>query len=139
MVFSIFLKAKLKNVPMVQARLPGRPPAINAESEKTLIKVLATLGEVHFALSYSKLQALVEGLMVRQHLRAVDAWERLSVKNKKLHAKPEPYFVTKCDRRHKPGWAWLRLFMRRNKELSLRLCQNRSLAQARVTAECINA
>jgi hypothetical protein len=116
----------------------GRPSALDPEEERMLSSLLKIRASWGFALSLSKLSRCVEEYMTKRFERELELFEegRASSRNP-----PKPYFSSsrpqKYGRTHRPGRWWLRSFILRHQDLSVRLAENRRMAYSAITKELI--
>jgi hypothetical protein len=122
----------------VPVRSAGRPGALDEAVEEKLEHLLILLSRMNYSLSYSKLANLIERFLKKVFDREMAVWMDLSAEEKAEIEKPKEYFChPNGDRHHKPGRYWVRKFILRHPNLTVRLSTNRRMAEARVTKDVI--
>lgn len=116
---------------------PGRRSALLDCEESLINKLMMLVGGWGYGLSFSKFADLVESIMKKRHQQELEMWEKLDEDVRDDCPKPKPFFVRKRQRTHRPGRDWMRSFLFRHPELSVRIASNRTLAQASLTQESI--
>jgi hypothetical protein len=110
---------------------------LDESTEKALVNVLIQLGKLNFSLSYSKLRNFIGMFMKLRFDQKMNIWNRLSPEERAGHVAPEPAFVYDNIRSHLPGRHWVRSFVGRHEELTLRYCTSRRPAEMRVSKEIV--
>jgi hypothetical protein len=124
------------------AKKPGRGTLISDEEDEQIVKLMMLVGSWGFPLSFSKLAYVVENFLKKKHQRKIEMFEGLLENQPDMEARteieklrPQPYFGcpnAPGGRHHRPGRRWMRSFLLRHSEVSLRLCQSKRMNEMKV-------
>jgi hypothetical protein len=112
----------------------GRRRVMDDALEDELTKVTCALGEMDFCMTYNKFGRFVERFCEKRFEKLLEEYNAKTPAQKKRCSPPKPFFQGGSGlRRHNPGRWWVRSFIKRHPELTVKLSSARRLRDYKLT------